>query len=61
MKVGTIVNIMNVYNRYQYKINADIERVEYFKSIGSKLGIEQAQAQLNKDKAEMSEFLDYEI
>ena len=61
MKVGTVVNIMNVYYQYQTKINADYEELEYYKSIGSKLGIEKAKAQLDKDKAEMGEFLDYEI
>ena len=61
MKIGTILNIINVYNNYQSKINADYQELEYFKSIGSKLGIEQAKEKIKKDSAELGEFLDYEI
>ena len=61
MKVGTIVNIMTVYNNYKQMIEQDYQELEYYKSIGSKLGIEKAQIQLDRDKARMGEFLDYEI
>jgi hypothetical protein len=61
MKIGTIVNLMHIYQNYQNMINEDVKQLEYYKSIGSKLGIEKAQIQLDKDKARMGEFLDYEI
>ena len=61
MKVGTVVNIINVYNQYQAKLNMDYQRLAYYKSIGSKLGIQQAEADITKDTTELGEFLDYEI
>lgn len=61
MKIGSLANIINTYNNYQRKIKADYNELEYYKAIGSKLGIEQAKKQLEKDKAEFGEFLDYEI
>ena len=61
MKINALVNIINVYNNYQQKIKADYNKLEYWRAIGSKLGIEQAKKQLEKDKVEFGEFLDYEI
>lgn len=61
MKVGTIVNIMTVYNNYKRMIEEDYQELERCKTIGSKFGVEKAQIQLDRDKARMGEFLDYEI
>ena len=61
MKVGTIVNIMHIYHDYQKMINEDIEKIEYYKSIGNQVGIQKTQIQLDKDKTRMGEFLNYEI
>ena len=61
MKVGTIVNIMRVYGQYQTKIKDDYNYLNYCKSTGDKFKIQEAENQLNKDKAEMGEFLDYEV
>ena len=61
IRVGTIVNIMKVYGQYQQKIKDDYSYLEYCRSTGSKFKIQEAQTQLDKDKAEMGEFLDFYI
>ena len=61
MKVGTIVNIMNVYSQYQTKIKDDYNYLDYCRSTGSKFKIQEAREQLNKDKKELGEFLDFEV
>lgn len=61
MKVGTIVNIMNVYNQYQSKIKYDREYLEYCRHKGGKFQIQEAKERLDKDQSEMRQFLDYEV
>ena len=62
MKVSEIpIGIITTYNNYQAKIDNDYRELGFFISIGSKLGIKQASDNLNRDKAEFGEFLDYEI
>jgi len=61
IKVGTIVNIMRVYGQYQQQIKDDENYLEYCRSTGSKFKIQEAQAQLDRDRAKMGEFLDYYI
>ena len=61
IKVGTIVNIMRVYGQYSQKIRDDENYLEYCRSTGSKFKIQEAQEQLDKDRAKMGEFLDYYI
>lgn len=61
IKVGTIVNIINVYNRYKDRIEIGERKYEYYKSIGDKTGMLLAEIELKKDRAKMSEFLDYYV
>lgn len=61
MKVGTIVNIMTVYNQYQTKIKDDYKYFEYCISTGSKFKIQEAKKQIDKDKKELGEFLNFEV
>ena len=61
IKVRTIVNIINVYNRYKSRIEIDERKYEYYKSVGDKTAMILAEIELKKDQAKMSEFLDYYV
>ena len=61
IKVGTIVNIINVYNRYIDRIAISERKYDYYKSIGDKTGLLFAEIELKKDSAKLSEFLDYYV
>ena len=61
IKVGTIVNIITVYNRYIQKIGLAEERYEYYKSIDDKTGMLLAQIELNKERTKLGEFLDFYV
>ena len=61
IKVRTIVNIINVYNNYARQIAMDEHEVERCRKEDDKNGLMFAEIQLNKDRAKMSEFLDYYV
>ena len=61
IKVGTIVNIIRVYNDYARKIAQDERELDRCRVQGDKNGILFAEIELNKDKAKMAEFLDYYV
>ena len=61
IKVGTIVNIMQVYRNYIHKINCDELRCDYYRKIDDKTELMLAEIELNKDKAKLAEFLDYYV
>ena len=61
IKVGTIVNIINVYNNYTQKIAISQRKFDYYKSIGDKTEMIFAEIELKKDKAKLAEFLDFYI
>ena len=61
IKVGTIVNIINVYNRYKSRIAIDERKFDYYKSIGDETNMFLAEIELKKDRDKLSEFLDYYV
>lgn len=61
IKVRTIVNIMEVYNKYAHRVAISRQKYDYYKSIGDKTEMLFAEIELKKDEAKLREFLDYYI
>ena len=61
IKVGTIVNIMEVYERYSKNVIMSQRKYDYYKSKNKKAEMLLAEIQLNKDRTKLREFLDYYI
>ena len=61
IKVGTIVNIIEVYNRYSNRVAMSQRKYDYYKSKGDETQTELARIQLKQDKDKLADFLDYYI
>ena len=61
IKVGTIVNIMKVYNEHKRKIEAKQYKYDYYKSIGDKTMAMLAEIELKQEEKKLGEFLDFYI
>lgn len=61
IKVRTIVNIMQVYNQYVNKIAAAERNYDYYKSQNNQTGMLLAKIELDKQRANLGEFLDYYV
>ena len=61
IKVGTIVNIMNVYYEYKNRVIEKQERYDYFKSIGNTMQASIAKSDLVDEQNSLNKFLDFYI